>query len=242
VIDESVLRGEEFEKGPLLLHEKQMLGQFVTDHPLLEVADRLEAQTDRQIVDLPSLGDGDVVRIGGIVTTAARRFSRKGEPYVVFRLEDLAGGVQIVGFPSVYEQASDLIAPDRIVLVRGRIDLRGRELQVVAADVRELDERAAVPAPTPDQRSAAQGPGAPGSNGSDPLLLSVPTAECTNGLVSQLKQTLASHPGETAVVLRLESEDRSKTLRLSEGYRVEPSAGLLAELRSLLGANGVTRD
>jgi DNA polymerase-3 subunit alpha len=136
----------------------------------------------------------------------------------------------------VYEQASDLIAPDRIVLVRGRIDLRGRELQVVAADVRELDAselEASGPAPSSG--------GDPRSNGADPLMLSVATAECTNGLVSRLKQTLAAHPGETAVVLRLESEERTQTLRLSEGYRVEPSAGLLAELRSLLGANGVAR-
>src|ERR671918_2575568 len=102
-VEESVLRGQEFEKGQLLLHEKQMLGQFVTDHPLLEVKDRLEAQADRQIVDLPSLGDGDVVRVGGIITALARRFSRKGEPYVGFPIEDLAGGVQMVGFPSVYE-------------------------------------------------------------------------------------------------------------------------------------------
>jgi DNA polymerase III subunit alpha len=234
-IDESVLRGEEFEKGPLLLHEKQMLGQFVTDHPLLEVKDRLEAQTDRQIVDLPTLGDGDVVRVGGIVISVTRRFSRKGEPYVVFRLEDLAGGVQVVGFPSVYEHASELIAPDRIVLVRGRIDLRGRELQIVASEVKELDaSRPAAPSP-----SAAGGD--PSTNGSDPLLLSVPTAECTNGLVTRLKQTLAAHPGETAVVLRLESDERTTTLRLSDGYRVEPNGGLLAELRTLLGANGVVR-
>jgi DNA polymerase-3 subunit alpha len=67
----------------------------------------------------------------------------------------------------------------------------------------------------------------------------MPTAECTNGLVTRLKETLASHPGETAVVLRLESEERTRTLRLSEGYRVETSAGLLAELRTLLGAGGV---
>ncbi|HYZ10729.1 MAG TPA: OB-fold nucleic acid binding domain-containing protein, partial [Actinomycetota bacterium] len=146
-------------------------------------------------------------------------------------LEDLAGGVQVVGFPSVYEQASELIAPDRIVLVRGRIDLRGRELQVVASEVRELEATGPAPAATAD----------PKANGSDPLLLSVPTAECTNGLVTRLKQTLAAHPGETAVVLRLESEDRNTTLRLSDGYRVEATAGLLAELRSLLGANGVAR-
>jgi DNA polymerase-3 subunit alpha len=228
-IDESILAGEEFEKSALLAHEKQMLGQYVTDHPLLAVRDDLEAQTDMEISELPSLGDGDVVRVGGIVTSVARRFSRKGEPYVIFRLEDLVGGVQVVGFPSVYEQAADLVAADRIVLVKGRIDLRGRELQIVASEVRELG------------RSSPAGSAAPTSaDPSDPLLLSVPTAECTNGLVSRLKQTLASHPGETPVVLRLVSEeDRGKTLRLSDGYRVDASGGLLAELRTLLGASAI---
>jgi DNA polymerase-3 subunit alpha len=228
-IDESILAGEEFEKSALLAHEKQMLGQYVTDHPLLAVRDDLEAQTDMEISELPSLGDGDVVRVGGIVTSVARRFSRKGEPYVIFRLEDLVGGVQVVGFPSVYEQAADLVAADRIVLVKGRIDLRGRELQIVASEVRELGRSSPAGSAAPTPRDP-----------SDPLLLSVPTAECTNGLVSRLKQTLASHPGETPVVLRLVSEeDRGKTLRLSDGYRVDASGGLLAELRTLLGASAI---
>ncbi len=230
-IDESLLTGEEFDKAALLTHEKQMLGQYVTDHPLLEVRDRLEAQTDMEISELPSLGDGDVVRIGGIVTSAARRFSRKGDPYVVFRLEDLAGGVQVVAFPSVYEQASDLVAADRIVLAKGRIDLRGRELQLVASEIRELTE---------GEAGGGKRQADPRANG-DPLLLSVPTAECTNGLVGRLKQTLAAHPGEIPVVLTLLSEgDREKTLRLSDGYRVDASMGLLAELRSLLGSGGVS--
>jgi DNA polymerase-3 subunit alpha len=227
-ISESVVAGEEFEKADLLRQEKQMLGQYVTDHPLLAVREQLEARTDLEISELPSLGDGDVVRVGGIVAALARRFTRKGEPYVVFRLEDLAGGVQVVGFPSVYEQAEGLLAVDRIILVRGRIDLRGRELQVVAQEIRELDGE--------DTAAAAAVP-----RRTEPLFLSVPTADCTNGLVTRLKQTLAAHPGRVPVVLRLVSEERARSLRLSDGYRVDPSTGLMAELRTILGGAAVGR-
>ncbi|HEX2025122.1 MAG TPA: DNA polymerase III subunit alpha, partial [Actinomycetota bacterium] len=227
-IDESVLAGEEFDKADLLAQEKQMLGQYVTDHPLLAVRDRLEARTDVEISELPALGDGDVVRVGGIITALARRFTRRGEPYVVFRLEDLAGGVQVVAFPSVFEQAGDLLAADRIVLVRGRIDLRGRELQIVAQEIGTLDDR---------ERRSDPPPPPPG----EPLLLSVPTAECTNGLVTRLKQALAAHPGGVPVVLRLVSDDHERTLKLSDGYRVDASAGLLGELRTILGGSAVAR-
>ncbi|HEV3475470.1 MAG TPA: OB-fold nucleic acid binding domain-containing protein, partial [Actinomycetota bacterium] len=215
-IDEAVLRGPEFEKAALLAWEKQMLGQYVTDHPLLAVRDQLEARTDREIIDLPALGDGDIVRVGGIITALARRFTRRGEPYVVFRVEDLAGGVQVVGFPSVFEQAQEFLAPDRIVLIRGRIDLRGRELQIVASEVVPLEDEPSTRVP-------------------DELTLAVPAEECTDGLVARLKETLAAHPGGVPVVLRLVSDGDPRHLRLSDGYRVDGSAGLLAELRGLLG-------
>jgi DNA polymerase III subunit alpha len=228
-IDESVLAGEEFEKPALLAHEKQMLGQFVTDHPLLAVKEQLDRESDLEISELATLGDGDVVKVAGIITAVARRYSRKGEPYVVFRIEDLAGGVQVVGFPSMYEEAQDLIASDRIVVVKGRVDLRGRELQLVATEIRELDG------------GGEDGPPSAPPSGSDPLTLAVPAEQCTNGLVIRLKETLASHPGGVPVTLRLTSNGSDKTLRLADGYRVDGSAGLLAELRMLLGPEAVAR-
>jgi DNA polymerase III subunit alpha len=226
-IDESVVAGPEFEKASLLAHEKQMLGQYVTDHPLLAVKDSLDAESDMEISELPTLGDGDVVKVAGIVTAVARRYSRKGEPYVVFRMEDLAGGVQVVGFPSMYEQAHDLVAPDRMVVVKGRVDLRGRELQLVAQEIRELNGGG-------DPGSGGGGPG-----GSEPLTLAVPAEQCTNGLVTRLKETLASHPGGVPVTLRLTSTGGARMLRLADGYKVDGSAGLLAELRTLLGPEAV---
>jgi DNA polymerase-3 subunit alpha len=216
-VDESVLAGEEFEKPTLLRLEKEMLGQFVTDHPLLEVKDRLAAQTDMAVPDVVNLGDGDLVTVGGIVAGVGRRFTKKGEPYALFRLEDLEGGISVVAFPSVFEQVPHLVQTDAIVLVKGRVDLRGRELQLRAVEIREPD-LGAVPAP----------------GGGGTLVVDVPATDCTNGMIAKLKESLCTHPGSTPVRVRFVSTVGVTPLEVGS-VRVEAGAGLLSELRSLLG-------
>src|SRR5262249_24697023 len=80
-IDESVLAGEEFEHSDLLRQEEEMLGQFVTDHPLLAIREQLAAITDRDLAEAHTLGDGDVVTVAGIVGAIGRKYTRRGEPY-----------------------------------------------------------------------------------------------------------------------------------------------------------------
>jgi DNA polymerase-3 subunit alpha len=226
-VDESVLAGPEFERGELLRYEKEMLGQFVTDHPLLAVRDELAGVVDMELSEVGSLGDGDVVTVAGIVGNVVRRFTRKGEPYAVFRLEDLTGGVAVVCFPSLYEKAADLLTPDRVLLVRGRADLRGRELQLVALDVSEPDLAGAGGGPEP---APGDGPGA-----EDPLVIDLPVQACTEGLVAAVRRLLALHPGDLPVVIRLVQDGQTTRLRLSDEFRVDGSAALLAEAARLLG-------
>ncbi|MGZ4151096.1 MAG: DNA polymerase III subunit alpha, partial [Actinomycetota bacterium] len=171
-IDESVLVGEEFDKRTLLRLEKEMLGQFVTDHPLLEIKDRLAAQTDMEMPDVANLGDGDVVTVGGIVGQVQRKYTKSGDPYAVFRLEDLTGGVSIVAFPNVYSDVAPLVESDAILLVKGKVDLRGRELQLRALEIREPDLGRAGPVPK--------------TKGT--LVVAVPAATCTNALIAKLKE------------------------------------------------------
>jgi DNA polymerase-3 subunit alpha len=217
-IDESVLAGDEFDKRTLLRLEKEMLGQFVTDHPLLAVKGRLGAQTDMEVGEVVNLGDGDLVTVGGIVSAVARRYTRKGEPYALFRLEDLAGGVSVVAFPSVFEQVPHLVETDAIVLVKGRIDLRGRELQLRAVEIREPDFGSTAP--------SRQSPGV--------VIVDLPAASCTNAVIGKLKELLAAHPGSAPVQVRFISSQTITPLEVGT-YRVEPAAGLLSELRMLLG-------
>jgi DNA polymerase-3 subunit alpha len=216
-IDESVLAGEEFDKRLLLKQEKEMHGQFVTDHPLLGVRETLAAQIDMEIREIGSLGDGDLVTVGGIVATVARKYTRKMEPFAQFRLEDLAGGVTVVAFPSVYEQVPHLIETDAIVLVKGRIDRRGRgeEVQLRAVEVSEPDLGHDAPQREPD--------GA--------LVVDLEAASCTNAVISKLKELLGAHPGRAPVKVRFVSSQGGPSVG---GYRVS-GAGLLSELQVLLG-------
>ena len=202
-VQETVLVGDEFDRRTLLRLEKEVLGQFVTDHPLLEVKDVLAAQTDMELSEVGGLGDGDVVTVAGIVGFVTRKFTKKGEPFAQFRLEDLTGGVIVVAFPNVYERVPELIETDAIVLVKGRADLRGRELQLRALEIREPDlgiERQT----RPDHL----------------LVVDVPAASCTPVQVRFL-----SSRGVTPLDVGT--------------YRVDPNAGVLSELRALLGAEAV---
>src|SRR4029450_9584006 len=99
----------------------------------------LGAQGSHEITVLESLGDGDLVTVGGIIGAFARKYTKRGEPYAQFRLEGLAGRGGGGGFPAGAEAGPELMAADRIVLVKGRIDLRGRELQIRAVEVKEPD-------------------------------------------------------------------------------------------------------
>ena len=227
-IDESVLHGEEFDKPTLLRLEKEMLGQFVTDHPLLAVKAALAAQTDSDMLKLPDLGDGDVVTVGGIIGSVGRKYTRKGDPYALFRLEDLAGGVGVVAFPSVYEKVADLLSIDEIVLVKGRIDLRGRELQLAALEIRR-----------PDLSSVEGLVRLPDPVSNDPLVVEVPAVSCTEAMLGKLKGLLAGSPGRVPVVVRVTHSQGITPLRLGEGYRIEPTAHLLSELRVLVGPDAV---
>jgi DNA polymerase-3 subunit alpha len=223
-IDESVLAGEEFDRPEFLRSEKEMLGQYVTDHPLLGIKERLAAQTDLDISDVGSLGDGDVVRVAGIVAALARRYTKRGEPYAVLRLEDLTGGVGIVAFPSVYDAVGSLLTPDGILVVKGRADLRGRELQLVALEISE-----------PDLGAEALAGSRRRTMTSDPLVLDLTPSTCTGGLIGRLKGLLSTHPGQVPVVFRLVENGEATRLRLGEEYRVDGSPALLSELHRLLG-------
>ena len=224
-IDESVVKGEEFQKADLLRWEKGVLGQYVTDHPLLGVKEKLERQTDFPIVDVPET-DGEVVTVGGIVGAVARKYTKKGEPFAMFRLEDLAGGIMVVAFPNVFDKVPHLIESDTILLVKGRVDLRGREMQLAAIEIK-------VPDLTDD------GAPAPVRRSTDPVVVDLPAEICSAGMVSKLKETLAAYPGQTAVRVRMLSSKGVTTLRIGDGYRVDGSEGLLSELGRLLGRDHV---
>jgi DNA polymerase III subunit alpha len=223
-VDESVLVGDELEKRLLLSKEKEMLGQFVTDHPLLGVEDALRAQTTHAIDQMPDLGDGDLVTVGGIIGSLSRKYTKRGEPYAQFRLEGLAGGVEVIAFPGVYEALPHLIRQDEIVLVTGRIDLRGRELQIRANEVKEPSLGADAPRVPPES-----------------LVVDLEATACTPAVLGKLRELFEAHPGRAAVRLRFLSSAGVTPLSLGS-FNVDANGSLLGELHELLGVGASRLD
>jgi DNA polymerase-3 subunit alpha len=159
--------------------------------------------------------------VGGIVSAVQRRFTRKGEPFAMFRLEDLAGGIGVIAFPAVLERVPNLVEPDAVVLVKGRVDLRGREMALRAVEITE---------PSFAERRDPEPEGT--------LVVELAAANCTPSAIAKLKELLSASPGRTPVRVRFVSGHGVTPLDVGS-FRVAAGAGLLSELRVLFGARAV---
>jgi DNA polymerase III subunit alpha len=196
--------------------EKEMLGLYVSDHPLLGVSGSLKAAGASRIPGLLDAADGANVTIGGLVGGITRRWTKKGDPMIFFQVEDLEGSVEVVAFPKTVNEYGPLIQEDSILIVRGRLDHRGDDVKVIARELHEMEVRDV-----------------------STLRLSVSAAKLSADLVNRLKSVLSNHPGQSAVILEMSNGDARKVLKLSDEFRVELRSALYAELRELLGPSAV---
>ncbi|MGH3714002.1 MAG: DNA polymerase III subunit alpha [Micromonosporaceae bacterium] len=211
---------DEWEKTDLLTFEREMLGLYVSDHPLLGVEHALAAAADMPVSQLSdeSVVDGAQVTLAGILSGVSRRVTKQGRSWASASLEDLEGAVEVLFFPNTYELVGSYIAEDAIVAVKGRVDRREDVPRLIAADL-SLPELAA----DPDAR---------------PVVLSLPAARVVPPLVERLKEVLHSHPGNAEVQLKLVNGKRTTVLRLGP-LRVDSSPALMADLKALLGPQAV---
>lgn len=208
----------ELSRTQVLAAEKEMLGFYVSEHPLADIEGALRYQSDVEIPELAEGPDGAVRSVGGILTRVIRKFTKKGELMLVATLEDLKGAVEVIFFPQTVQSAPpDLLAEDRIVLVKGRIDMRDESPKLVALAVQ-----------APDLSSASR-----------PLRIKMAASNCTPDRLEDLKSVLSGHPGPSPVLLHLLTEKKTTILKLGGGFRVELRNGLFAEIKSLFGAQAV---
>ena len=213
---------DEWDKTTLLGHERDMLGLYVSDHPLLGLEHVLSANTDCTIGQLmldEERPDGSSVTICGLVTGVQRKITKRGDAWAMVTLEDLDGGIDVLLFPSAYQLASTLLVEDAILTVKGRLSRDKDQPEIHGQEVS-----------APDLSDAASGP----------VTISLPATRCTGPVVEQLKDVLGTHPGMTEVRLRLLTREATKVMRLDDRLRVTPSPALFADLKQLLGPGCLT--
>jgi DNA polymerase-3 subunit alpha len=217
----------EWDKSTLLGFEREMLGLYVSDHPLLGIEHILSGATDCSVAQLlgsaaedaergvpGERSDAQQVTVGGILSGVQRKVTRQGMPWAAATLEDLEGALEVLFFPATYAECATLIAEDAIVVVRGRLDRRDDSPKLVAREVSVPD--------------LSVGP-------SGPFVVSLPVQRCVAPVVDRLQEVLRSHPGLAEVHLRLCNGRLTTVVRLDDKLRVKPSPSLLADLKQLLG-------
>jgi DNA polymerase III subunit alpha len=208
----------EWDKNERLAYEKESLGLYVSEHPLDAIKDALRRKTDSAIVELERRRDGDIVTVGGIVGAMRQTTTKKGEPMVFLRLDDVSGSVETIVFNSVYVAARELLEADRVLIVKGRVDHKEGETKLIALEVAPFE---AAP-----ERSEVR--------------LHLDARKAPAGLISELRQLVETYPGELPVVVDIDMSSGPKTLLLGPSFKVRPEPDFFAEVKSLLGEAAIT--
>ena len=212
---EMTVPSDEWEKSILLSYEREMLGLYVSDHPLLGVESRLRSLTDMPISQLndESVVHEQIVTIAGLITSVSRKVSRQGNAWAIVSIEDLEGAVDALFFANTYTQYAEALAEDRIVVVRGRVDKREENIRFMALELN-----------FPDINQRPSGP----------VLIRMDANRCTPPLVDRMKEILKAHPGSREVHLQLIGRSIT-TLKIDDALKVSATPSLGADLKALLG-------
>ena len=208
----------EWDQATLLRYEKEALGLYVSAHPLDGLRGQLRDEIEVPVGSVDDSGDGAMLWTGGIVAGAQRKVSKNGGVWLAFRLEDVDGGVECRAWPATYEQYRDLLVEDGIVKVKGRVERKSEGgTTFIAIEVQPFS----------------------GVSEYRPLMVTIDAQRVRASVLDDLKRILADFPGRVPVVLQMVRGEDCTRLRVGDGWRVAPVAGLYAELKALLGESCV---
>ena len=207
----------EFAKKDKLAFEREMLGLYVSDHPLAGLEIPLAKHASTSIHDLLSsddVNDGDQVTVAGLVTSVQHRVAKaSGNPYGMITVEDFNGEVTVMFMGKTYTEFASMLVADSILVVRGRVSRRDDGLNLHA--------------------QSAFAPDLGAMDASGPLVLVIPERRANEAVVGELRQMLDRHKGDTEVTVKLHSGSVAKVFEVP--HQVRLTADLYGELKGLLG-------
>ncbi|NUS41716.1 MAG: DNA polymerase III subunit alpha, partial [Terrabacter sp.] len=207
----------EWDKATLLSFEREMLGLYVSDHPLFGIEHILATHADTSIASLMGddpKADGTPVTVAGLITSLQLKRTKKGDLWAIATVEDLDGAIECLFFPSAYMTYSTMLAQDTVCAVKGRISARDDSISIFAQELT-----------IPDIKEGPRGP----------VVLTLPLGRATPAVAESLKRVLGEHPGATEVQVKLTQPGRSVLMSLDDSLRVNATSALFGDLKALLG-------
>ncbi|MBA3488641.1 MAG: DNA polymerase III subunit alpha, partial [Longispora sp.] len=213
----------EWPRKELLAFERDMLGLYVSDHPLAGAERILKANSEQTIAEVIDEDTADrlPVTIAGMISSVQRRITKQGASWAIVVVEDLGASVEVLFFPKSYELLAPHLREDIVVTVKGHVNKRDQAISVVGADMMVLEIL--------DQDLATN----------PPVTLNTTWDKITEPVVTELKRVLLGHKGECPVRLKLRNRDGESLFALDADFRVRNDVAFRSEIKTLLGAGGV---
>ncbi len=210
----------EWDEAELLKSEKEALGFYVSGHPLKKYENLLSKFANADTVGIVEMSDGQAVRIGGLVKESKTIRTKKGDQMAFVTIEDLQGAVEMVIFPSVFSEVSELIVTDNVLIAEGKLQKKEDSISILADIIVAVDEA--------ETKWTAS------------MHIHMDSDSITRDTLDQLKTTLNNHPGNCSVYLHMMVDGKIKVVvQLPESYRVMAGTDLRRELSGFLGKNAV---
>ncbi|WP_035914381.1 DNA polymerase III subunit alpha [Knoellia sinensis] len=212
----------EWDKSTLLTFEREMLGLYVSDHPLFGVEHVLQQHADTAIAALSAEDgkpEGSMVTVAGLITGLQIKRTKKGDLWAIATVEDLEGAIECLFFPSSYLTVSTMLSQDVVAVVRGKVNRRDDSVSIYAQELT-----------LPELTEGPRGP----------VIVTLDTLRATTGRMEELKGVLANHPGTTEVHLKLTKPGRTTLIKLDDALRVNATESLYGDLKVLLGPRCLT--
>ncbi|MFZ1381759.1 MAG: DNA polymerase III subunit alpha [Scrofimicrobium sp.] len=212
----------EWDRREKLTFEREMLGLYVSDHPLRGGERILARHQDVQIGDLkeePAKHDNKTVSIAGLITGVVPKVNKNGAPWAIVTVEDFSGDVEVLFFPRQYEAVSEILRRDEAIVVKGRVSIRDDALSLMGQSAQHIEIM---------------------DRSDRPLEIAMDARQCTPQILGEVRNALANRPGPTRVKVTLKDKLKTTHIDLEDALSVDVDASLYADLKALLGPDAVS--
>jgi DNA polymerase-3 subunit alpha len=206
----------EWDEKERLFREKESLGFYISGHPLNRHESTMAKFSTVHTENLSDASDGQMVRIGGMITTSKVIRTKREELMAFIQLEDLRGSVEVIVFPSVYADCQDLLGDDAPVMVQGKMQQDDKGAKILADTLIPMEKAEAM--------------------WTAKVQFNIDALRCDKALLFDLKEVLRRHPGDCQGVICIKTaEDVETVLSMAEHWRMQPGEALSRQVNGLLG-------
>ncbi len=215
---------QEFSKKELLNFEKEMLGLYISGHPLFEYEESLTRVTPIEV--LIDVEDKANVAVGGVITKVKIIFTKKDQQMCFLDLEDIGDNVEVIVFPSVLMKYRGIISEDKIVKIKGKLDKKEDQLKIIANEIEELDKDKMV---NKDQKELV-------SDRNGAVVFTAKKNDLDEDFINRFYDILKKYPGFHEVEFRITDEsgkDTDRIYKLPSTYRIDLNESLKENLKQV---------